>query len=200
MKQSIPAPDPRSINVSPVLRGGCRYGTAASVEALHHLWGNVREILGVWTHRAAQLRLRLLGRVAVEVADLGAGTIDDLLGQDTGRVRGAHDRVFVVERALAHATLHDRPIVAGPWLHAGLAGARQFGEGVRRESAIQITIRIVAGEAAAALGPTRGPVAVLEIPSATEKLQVARAARRFLVHRRAAQLAQHGAVFPDRFQ
>jgi hypothetical protein len=80
MKQSIPAPDPRSINVSPVLRGGCRYGTAASVEALHHLWGNVREILGVWTHRAAQLRLRLLGPGPVELLHGRTGAIGDFFG------------------------------------------------------------------------------------------------------------------------
>src|SRR3954464_7205129 len=110
-------------------------------------------------------------------------------------MRRAHDGVLVVERSLTHRAKHNRPVEAGPRLYRRTPFLRKFGKRVRRKALIEIAVRIVAEKTAA-----RGPISMLDIAAAAEKLQLARSAPRLALDRRFAQLAANRTLLPDRFQ
>src|SRR3954467_642781 len=110
-------------------------------------------------------------------------------------MRRAHDRVFVVQRSLAHRAKHNRPVEPGPRLYGRMSFHRKCRERVIRKALIEIAVRIVAEKAAA-----RRPVSVLDVTAAAEKLQLTRAAPRLALDRCVAQLAADWTFLPDRFE
>jgi hypothetical protein len=93
---------------------------------------------------------------------------------------------------------HHRPVEAGPWLDGLPTITGEVRERVGRQAAIEIAVRVMPGETAAARGAAGCPVAVLHVTAAAQELQVAGAAVGLLVDGRATQVAKDLALLPDR--